>query len=84
MLSDRGGTIRARPAAATRLSGWAPASATTPATSMAGMKALRRKTGRLRRWASGSAASAALMQGLADGYFVLPYTITHWLAGVKP
>jgi succinate dehydrogenase / fumarate reductase flavoprotein subunit len=24
------------------------------------------------------------MQGLADGYFVLPYTLTHWLAGVKP
>jgi succinate dehydrogenase / fumarate reductase flavoprotein subunit len=24
------------------------------------------------------------MQGLADGYFVLPYTITHWLAGEKP
>jgi succinate dehydrogenase / fumarate reductase flavoprotein subunit len=23
------------------------------------------------------------MQGLADGYFVLPYTITHWLAGEK-
>ena len=28
--------------------------------------------------------ASALMQGLADGYFVLPYTITHWLAGVKP
>jgi succinate dehydrogenase / fumarate reductase flavoprotein subunit len=27
--------------------------------------------------------ASALMQGLADGYFVLPYTITHWLAGVK-
>jgi succinate dehydrogenase / fumarate reductase flavoprotein subunit len=24
--------------------------------------------------------ASALMQGLADGYFVLPYTITHWLA----
>jgi succinate dehydrogenase / fumarate reductase flavoprotein subunit len=24
------------------------------------------------------------MQGLADGYFVLPYTLTHWLAGQKP
>ena len=28
--------------------------------------------------------ASALMQGLADGYFVLPYTLTHWLAGVKP
>jgi succinate dehydrogenase / fumarate reductase flavoprotein subunit len=28
--------------------------------------------------------ASALMQGLADGYFVLPYTITHWLAGEKP
>lgn len=28
--------------------------------------------------------ASALMQGLADGYFILPYTITHWLAGVKP
>lgn len=28
--------------------------------------------------------ASALMQGLADGYFVLPYTITHWLAGQKP
>jgi succinate dehydrogenase / fumarate reductase flavoprotein subunit len=28
--------------------------------------------------------ASALMQGLADGYFVLPYTITHWLATVKP
>jgi len=28
--------------------------------------------------------ASALMQGLADGYFVLPYTITDWLAGVKP
>jgi succinate dehydrogenase / fumarate reductase flavoprotein subunit len=28
--------------------------------------------------------ASALMQGLADGYFVLPYTITHWLAGLKP
>ncbi len=24
------------------------------------------------------------MQGLADGYFVLPYTLTHWLAARKP
>src|SRR4029079_1618398 len=28
--------------------------------------------------------ASALMKGLADGYFVLPYTITHWLAGEKP
>lgn len=28
--------------------------------------------------------ASALMQGLADGYFVLPYTITHWLASQKP
>ncbi len=28
--------------------------------------------------------ASALMQGLADGYFVLPYTIGNWLAGVKP
>jgi succinate dehydrogenase / fumarate reductase flavoprotein subunit len=28
--------------------------------------------------------ASALMQGLADGYFILPYTLTHWLAGVKP
>jgi succinate dehydrogenase / fumarate reductase flavoprotein subunit len=28
--------------------------------------------------------ASALMQGLADGYFVLPYTIGHYLAGVKP
>jgi len=28
--------------------------------------------------------ASALMQGLADGYFVLPYTITNWLAAVKP
>lgn len=28
--------------------------------------------------------ASALMQGLADGYFVIPYTITDWLAGVKP
>ncbi len=28
--------------------------------------------------------ATALMQGLADGYFVLPYTLTHWLAGEKP
>ncbi|MFM8270965.1 MAG: succinate dehydrogenase (quinone) flavoprotein subunit, partial [Gemmata sp.] len=27
--------------------------------------------------------ASALMQGLADGYFVLPYTLTHWLAGEK-
>src|SRR5215210_2075548 len=27
--------------------------------------------------------ASALMQGLADGYFVLPYTITNWLAGQK-
>ncbi|QEL21033.1 fumarate reductase/succinate dehydrogenase flavoprotein subunit [Limnoglobus roseus] len=28
--------------------------------------------------------ASALMQGLADGYFVLPYTLTHWLAGETP
>jgi succinate dehydrogenase / fumarate reductase flavoprotein subunit len=28
--------------------------------------------------------ASALMQGLADGYFVLPYTITNWLADHKP
>ena len=28
--------------------------------------------------------ASALMQGLADGYFVLPYTITNWLAQEKP
>ena len=28
--------------------------------------------------------ASALMQGLADGYFVLPYTIGHYLAGEKP
>jgi succinate dehydrogenase / fumarate reductase, flavoprotein subunit len=28
--------------------------------------------------------ASALMQGLADGYFVLPYTLTHWLADQKP
>ncbi|MFN5006278.1 MAG: fumarate reductase/succinate dehydrogenase flavoprotein subunit [Ignavibacteria bacterium] len=28
--------------------------------------------------------ASALMQGLADGYFVIPYTIGHYLAGVKP
>ena len=28
--------------------------------------------------------ASALMQGLADGYFVLPYTLTHWLAALKP
>jgi succinate dehydrogenase / fumarate reductase flavoprotein subunit len=28
--------------------------------------------------------ASALMQGLADGYFILPYTITNWLAEQKP
>jgi succinate dehydrogenase / fumarate reductase flavoprotein subunit len=28
--------------------------------------------------------ASALMQGLADGYFVLPATLPHYLAGVKP
>ncbi|MBF0503935.1 MAG: fumarate reductase/succinate dehydrogenase flavoprotein subunit [Candidatus Omnitrophica bacterium] len=28
--------------------------------------------------------ASALMQGLADGYFVLPYTMANYLAGVKP
>ncbi len=28
--------------------------------------------------------ASALMQGLADGYFVIPYTIGHYLAGDKP
>ncbi|MCU0725366.1 MAG: fumarate reductase/succinate dehydrogenase flavoprotein subunit [Planctomycetes bacterium] len=28
--------------------------------------------------------ASALMQGLADGYFVIPYTICGWLAGKKP
>jgi succinate dehydrogenase / fumarate reductase flavoprotein subunit len=28
--------------------------------------------------------ASALMQGLADGYFVIPYTIGNFLAGVKP
>jgi succinate dehydrogenase / fumarate reductase flavoprotein subunit len=28
--------------------------------------------------------ASALMQGLADGYFVIPYTIAHYLAGTKP
>ena len=28
--------------------------------------------------------ASALMQGLADGYFVLPYTIGNYLAGVAP
>ena len=28
--------------------------------------------------------ASALMQGLADGYFVLPYTIANYLAAVKP
>ncbi len=28
--------------------------------------------------------ASALMQGLADGYFVIPYTMGNYLAGVKP
>jgi succinate dehydrogenase / fumarate reductase flavoprotein subunit len=28
--------------------------------------------------------ASALMQGLADGYFVIPYTVGDYLAGVKP
>ena len=28
--------------------------------------------------------ASALMQGLADGYFIAPYTITDYLAGMKP
>ncbi|MEW5700979.1 MAG: fumarate reductase/succinate dehydrogenase flavoprotein subunit [Candidatus Zixiibacteriota bacterium] len=28
--------------------------------------------------------ASALMQGLADGYFIIPYTIGHYLAGAKP
>ena len=28
--------------------------------------------------------ASALMQGLADGYFVIPYTISNYLASVKP
>jgi len=28
--------------------------------------------------------ASALMQGLADGYFVIPYTIAHYLAQIKP
>ncbi|HNY39787.1 MAG TPA: fumarate reductase/succinate dehydrogenase flavoprotein subunit [Bryobacteraceae bacterium] len=28
--------------------------------------------------------ASALMQGLADGYFVIPYTLGHYLAQVKP
>ena len=28
--------------------------------------------------------ASALMQGLADGYFVLPYSIGNYLAGIKP
>ena len=28
--------------------------------------------------------ASALMQGLADGYFVIPYTIGNYLAGVRP
>jgi succinate dehydrogenase / fumarate reductase flavoprotein subunit len=27
--------------------------------------------------------ASALMQGLADGYFIIPYTVSHFLAGVK-
>src|SRR5260370_27083210 len=27
--------------------------------------------------------ASALMQGLADGYFVIPYTLSNFLAGVK-
>jgi succinate dehydrogenase / fumarate reductase flavoprotein subunit len=28
--------------------------------------------------------ASALMQGLADGYFILPYTLGNYLAGIKP
>jgi succinate dehydrogenase / fumarate reductase flavoprotein subunit len=28
--------------------------------------------------------ASALMQGLADGYFVIPYTLGNYLAGIKP
>jgi succinate dehydrogenase / fumarate reductase flavoprotein subunit len=28
--------------------------------------------------------ASALMQGLADGYFVIPYTVAHYLAATKP
>ncbi len=28
--------------------------------------------------------ASALMQGLADGYFIIPYTIANYLAGTKP
>jgi succinate dehydrogenase / fumarate reductase flavoprotein subunit len=28
--------------------------------------------------------ASALMQGLADGYFIAPYTVSNYLAGVKP
>jgi succinate dehydrogenase / fumarate reductase flavoprotein subunit len=28
--------------------------------------------------------ASALMQGLADGYFILPYTIGHWFASARP
>ncbi len=28
--------------------------------------------------------ASGLMQGLADGYFILPYTIANYLAGTKP
>jgi succinate dehydrogenase / fumarate reductase flavoprotein subunit len=31
-----------------------------------------------------ASAPSALMQGLADGYFVIPYTIGNYLAGAKP
>jgi succinate dehydrogenase / fumarate reductase flavoprotein subunit len=28
--------------------------------------------------------ASALMQGLADGYFIIPYTISHYLAQIRP
>lgn len=28
--------------------------------------------------------ASALMQGLADGYFIIPYTLSNYLAGIKP
>lgn len=28
--------------------------------------------------------ASALMQGLCDGYFILPYTVSHYLSGVDP
>lgn len=28
--------------------------------------------------------ASALMQGLADGYFIIPYTLGNYLAGIKP